>query len=230
MVLRSFRLAAVLCLIALPVAAQEKSPDALWADLKKGNAEYARGRIAYTGLAELRRELDKPDTQKPPVAILSCADSRVPPELIFKRTLNEIFVVRVAGNVADTFDLASLEYAVAHGWIRLLVVMGHSRCGAVDAALKDADPGTPSLLALVTRIRESFPPNHPPLTEAIKRNAHASAVWLPAHSEVIANAVKNHKLKIIAAYYDFGSGLVEEVVVPATAASATPLPASPPSH
>lgn len=213
MVLRSFRLAAVLCLIALRLAAQEKSPDALWNDLKKGNAEYVRGHIAYSGLADLRRALDKPNTQKPPVAILSCADSRVPPELIFKRTLNEIFVVRVAGNVADTFDLASLEYAVAHGWIRLLVVMGHSRCGAVDEALKDTDPGTPSLIALVNRIRESFRPNHPTLTEAIKLNALASAAWLPAHSDVIAKAVNDpkHKLKIIAAYYDLGSGVVEEV-------------------
>ncbi|HEV7922789.1 MAG TPA: carbonic anhydrase [Thermoanaerobaculia bacterium] len=215
MVLRSFRLAVVLCLVALPLAAQE-SNHPLWKALKAGNAVYVRGSISYSGLAQLRRDLDKPDTQKPPVAILSCADSRVPPELVFDRTLNEVFVVRIAGNVADTFGLASLEYAVDKGWVHLIVVMGHSRCGAVDAALKPTnDKLTPSLIALVDRIRQSFPSNWrvspPPPNEAVKMNALASAAWLPAHSTVIKKAVDNGRVTIIAAYYDMGSGEVHEV-------------------
>jgi carbonic anhydrase len=215
--IRSFRLALVLCLLALPLAAQTPPPDdpaQLWKWLKDGNTEFVGGSIRYIGLAKLREDTDKPKGQNPPVAILSCSDNRVPPELVFYKTLNQLFVVRVAGNVADTFALASLEYSVAQGWTKLIVVMGHSRCGAVEAALDPNDPGTPGLVALVQRIRESFGPNWaspPTLEEATKRNARASASWLPAHSTVIRDAVKDRKVRIVAAYYNLGSGLVEEL-------------------
>ncbi|HKO58367.1 MAG TPA: carbonic anhydrase [Thermoanaerobaculia bacterium] len=215
--IRSFRLAIVLVFIALPLAAQTPPPDdpaQLWKWLKDGNATFMAGSIRYVGLDKLRNDTDKPKGQNPPVAILSCADSRVPPELVFYKTLNQVFVVRVAGNVAGQFDLASLEYSVAQGWTKLIVVMGHSRCGAVEAALDPNDPGTPSLVALVQRIRESFGADWaapPSLEDATKRNARASASWLPAHSAVIRDAVRNGKVRIVAAYYNLGSGLVEEV-------------------
>jgi carbonic anhydrase len=213
---RWFRYALLLVLFALPLAAQNDSPDKLWADLKTDNREhFVAGTVTFSGLVDLRKQTDGPKGQEPPVAILSCADSRVPPEVIFNRSLAKVFVVRVAGNVADDYSLASLEYAVSKGWTKLIVVMGHSWCGAVESALNPANDGlTPPLIALVNRIRESFGPNWaapPSLPDATKLNAKASAAWLPAHSAVIRDAVKSGRVKIVVAYYDLGSGKVEEV-------------------
>src|SRR5581483_10318496 len=118
-------------LFAFPVAAQ--TPDALWSSLMEGNRAYVAGRVAFDNLVELRRH--SAGHQNPAVTVLSCSDSRVPPELVFKRSIDELFVIRVAGNVAGPFDLASIEYAVAHGYTRLIVVLGHEECGAVRAAL-----------------------------------------------------------------------------------------------
>jgi carbonic anhydrase len=148
------------------------------------------------------------------VTVLSCADSRVPPELIFGRTVGDLFVVRVAGNVAGVFDIASIEYAIEHGWTRLIVVMGHEDCGAVKAALDPDDPGTPSLTALVQRIRESFidlPSGPDRLPSAVKANARSSAAYLLAHSTVIRKAVLEHHVGLIVAYYNLKSGKVDEV-------------------
>ncbi|MBV9497522.1 MAG: carbonic anhydrase [Acidobacteria bacterium] len=215
--LRSFL---ILCIAALPLAAQTSNtdandPDALWKELQGANLVYQGGTISWNDLRQQRAATDVEDGQHPPVAILSCADSRVPPELIFKRDLAKIFVVRDAGNVASNYDLASLEYAVSKGWTRLIIVMGHSRCGAVEAALAgDDNKLTPSLVELTQRIRESFGSNWatpPSLEDATKRNARASAAWLPAHSALIRNAVRSGRVKILAAYYNLGSGAVEEV-------------------
>jgi len=125
-----------------------------WADLMAGNAVYVNGDVHYSGLRPLRRGMAS--WQAPPASILSCADSRVMPELAFERTVGELFVARVAGNVAGELDLAGLEFAVANGWTNLLVVMGHSDCGAIKAALATADPTTPALKALVKQIREAW--------------------------------------------------------------------------
>src|SRR6266852_1357742 len=100
-----------------------------WHELMLGNEQYVAGSLEYKNLeADRNKWLTKQD---PPVTVLSCADSRVPPELIFHQTVGDIFVVRVAGNVTDTFPLASIEYAVYKKWTKLIVVMGHEDCGAV---------------------------------------------------------------------------------------------------
>jgi len=211
----------VLFFVAFPLFAQAPfpapwpkpiSPEAYWQTLMTGNATYMAGALPYTGLAAQR------DTtaggQNPPVTVFSCADSRVPAELIFGRGIGDLFVVRVAGNVAGPFDIASIEYAIAHDWTKLIVVMGHEDCGAVKAALDPEDPATPSLVALVQRIRESFVgwPTGPDRTEtAIKANARSSAAYLLAHSAVIRKAVLEHHVGLIVAYYNLKSGRVEEV-------------------
>jgi carbonic anhydrase len=190
------------------------SPEAYWQTLMTGNATYMAGALPYTALGAQRDATVK--GQNPPVTIFSCADSRVPPELIFGRAIGDLFVVRVAGNVAGPFDIASIEYAIANDWTRLIVVMGHEDCGAVKAALDPEDPGTPSLVALVQRIRESFVGwptwTGPDRTErATKANARSSAAYLLAHSAVIRKAVLDHKVGLIVAYYNLKSGKVEEV-------------------
>jgi carbonic anhydrase len=190
------------------------SPEAYWQTLMTGNATYMAGSLPYTGLGAQRDATA--GGQNPPVTIFSCADSRVPPELIFGRAIGDLFVVRVAGNVAGPFDIASIEYAIAHDWTKLIVVMGHEDCGAVKAALDPEDPSTPSLVALVQRIRESFVGwptwTGPDRTEkAIKANARSSAAYLLAHSAVIRKAVLEHHVGLIVAYYNLKSGRVEEV-------------------
>ncbi|MFZ2490277.1 MAG: carbonic anhydrase, partial [Thermoanaerobaculia bacterium] len=144
-------LLASLLLLATPALAQPAGD--LWQSLLDGNKVYVGGSVTFSGLATLRHE--SAGHQNPPVTVLSCADSRVPPELIFNRSLDQLFVIRVAGNVAASFELGSIEYAIANGYTRMIVVMGHGNCGAVRAALSPADPPTPSLVALVQRVRES---------------------------------------------------------------------------
>jgi carbonic anhydrase len=209
--------------LALPANAQTPfpapwpkplNPEAYWQTLMTGNATFMAGTLPYTGLAAERDATVS--GQHPPVTVLSCSDSRVPPELVFGRTIGDLFVVRTAGEVAATFEIASIEYAIDHGWTRLIVVMGHEDCGAVKAALDPEDPPTPSLVALVQRIRESFTgwPNWtgPDRTErAIKANARSSAAYLLAHSAVIRKAVLEHHVGLIVAYYNLKSGKVEEV-------------------
>src|SRR5437899_1684360 len=101
--------------------------------LKEGNGRYTSGNVQHPGqTAERRTELA--NTQHPFAAIVSCSDSRVPPEIVFDQGLGDLFVVRVAGNVIDDHALGSIEYAVDHLGVRLIVVLGHQSCGAVKAA------------------------------------------------------------------------------------------------
>ena len=143
----------MLLLVALPVLAQEQdsvTPDQLWKALLQGNLQFVSGTVSYDRLVEERRLFSR--AQMPPVTVLSCSDSRVPPELAFNQSLGALFVIRSAGNTADEYGIASIEYAIAHGWTKLLVVLAHERCGAVAACLATGDPDTPSLRALATRI------------------------------------------------------------------------------
>src|SRR5207245_4280782 len=101
--------------------------------LKEGNGRYASGNLQHPGqTTERRAKLTK--SQHPFAIIVSCSDSRVPPELVFDQGLGDLFVLRVAGNVIDDHSLGSIEYAVDHLAVRLIVVLGHQRCGAVHAA------------------------------------------------------------------------------------------------
>jgi carbonic anhydrase len=214
---RSIAWLVVLVLVTLPLAAQEKpiNPETLWSALMTGNKEFVSGKIVYDQLKEERKEFSL--HQYPPMTILSCSDSRVPPELVFNQSLGSLFVVRSAGNVADTFGVASIEYAIAQGYTMLIVVLGHSSCGAVEASLGAADPGTPSLLALATRIRMSFvgikwdPKDPEIMKKAVEANARASAAALLAESRVIRDAVMSGKVKVVAAYYDLATGEVKKL-------------------
>ncbi len=203
---------AVLFLLAVPLSAQ--TPDELWHSLMEGNKVYVAGTVTFDKLAELRHETAA--NQHPPVTVLSCADSRVPQELIFNRSLDQLFVIRVAGNVASEFDIASIEYAIAHDWTKLIVVMGHEECGAVRAALSTTPPGTPALEALVHRIRESLhgiPRKVDPATvkRAVEANARGSAAYLLAHSKVIADAVHSGRVGLVVAYYSMTDGTISRI-------------------
>jgi carbonic anhydrase len=221
---RAFFLALVfVCGLVTPLAAQQSplpfhppfDTESLWTQLTNGNDLYQGNALRYTGLKDSRA--NTASSQKPPVTVLSCSDSRVPPELVFHRGIGELFVARLAGNVADTFGIASIEYAVAHDWTKVIVVLGHERCGAVIEALKPVEPGTPALRALVRRIRKSFPTGiktgnkRDYVREAVIANAKASADYIVLKSKVIGDAVRDHKVGVVVAYYSMASGRVERI-------------------
>jgi carbonic anhydrase len=224
MMRRSIALA-VAFLVAFPLLGQEQpatapappplTPDQLWSALETGNKEFQKGRITYDKLTEERQALLT--TQLPPITVLACSDSRVPPELIFNQSLGALFVVRTAGNVADEFGVASIEYAIAQGYTKLIVVLAHEHCGAVIASMGVANPTTPALNALAMRIRSSFvniPYNvrtDENVRKAIDANARSSAAQLLASSILIRDAATAARLKIVTAYYDFKTGAVTKV-------------------
>lgn len=178
----------------------------------QGNKTFVAGKLTFDTLTEERVAMR--DSQLPPVTVLSCSDSRVPPELVFNQSLGALFVIRTAGNVADDFGVASVDFAILNGWTRLIVVLAHDNCGAVRASLGGADPSTPQLLELATRIRTSFigVPYDARNPENVKRagemNARGAAAHLLANSRIIRDAVLTEKVKIVSAYYDSSTGLV----------------------
>jgi carbonic anhydrase len=155
--------------------------------------------------------------QRPWAAVLTCADSRVAPEWLFDQGPGELFDVRSAGNTAFNAGIASLEYAVAELAVPLIVVLGHSGCGAVTAALA-SDPLTPLLEELVLPIRASLagadrspgtrPGTRPDLAQAVQRHARAAAASLTSRSALLAAAQQRGALQITPAYFDLATGLV----------------------
>jgi len=176
--------------------------------LKAGNGRFSSDRPVYERHdANARAELV--DSQHPFAIILSCADSRVIPELIFDVGLGELFVVRVAGNIANTCSIASIEYAVAHLDVKLVVVLGHQNCGAVNAALTGGDNGH-NLNQLVAHLQPAVAKKlgkskAAVLKNAVKKNARLTAKELHNRSEILAKK----SLNIVPAYYNLDSGKVD---------------------
>jgi carbonic anhydrase len=188
------------------------SPDKIWADLMDGNERFATGKAKPRALVSLRQSLAK--GQHPKAIILSCSDSRVPPEILFDQTLGDLFVVRSAGNIADAIGLASMEYAVEHLGSTVLVVMGHTKCGAVTAASSGEKMPTSNLQALVDQIQPAVAKvkgSSKPDTlveSAIQENVHQSARDVLAHSEVLRHAKDGGKLTVYEVEYQLDTGKV----------------------
>mgnify|MGYP001326587262 CR=1 FL=1 len=145
-------------------------------------------------------------SQRPWATVLTCSDSRVSPNWVFDTTPGELFVIRNAGNTAFTEAIASVEYSVSVLKTPLLMVMGHSGCGAVTAAM-DTNPLTPSLDRLIQPIRENINGSSD-LEDAVKRNALASASTLIQRSAVLAEAKASGALKLVVGCFQLNSGVV----------------------
>ena len=145
-------------------------------------------------------------SQHPWATVLTCSDSRVSPSWVFDTTPGELFVIRNAGNTAFTEAIASVEYGVSVLKTPLLMVMGHSGCGAVSAAM-DVNPLTPSLDRLIQPIRENINGSSD-LEDAVKRNALASASTLIQRSAVLAEAKASGALKLVVGCFQLSSGVV----------------------
>jgi len=193
-----------------PARAQAQSqltPDAALQELLAGNERFASNKMTSIeqDLAMLKaRTVEK---QEPFAAVLSCADSRVPVELLFDQTIGQIFVTRVAGNIVSPEIIASLEYGVAVLGVKTLLVLGHTNCGAVKAAMK-ADPVPGQISTLYTQLRRAVEQSHGDLNQAIIANAKIQADLLSSSSPVIRGAVKDHKLKMAAGVYNLATGKV----------------------
>jgi carbonic anhydrase len=183
------------------------SPDAALQNLLEGNKRFVEKRLTSfdDDLSILKQ--NTAEKQEPFAAVLSCADSRVPVELAFDQSIGHIFVVRVAGNVATSEVIASLEYGVAVLGAKALLVLGHSNCGAVKAAI-DGKPVPGQISALYAPIRPAVEAAGGNLDAAIKANANIQAKLLATASPVFASFIKDGKLKIAAGHYDLASGKV----------------------
>jgi carbonic anhydrase len=147
------------------------------------------------------------DKQEPFAAVLACADSRVPVELIFDQTIGRLFVTRVAGNLVTPEIIASLEYAVAMLGVKAILVLGHSNCGAVKAAIK-AEPVPGQISALYPSLHRAVEHSRGDVGRAIEINASVQAELLRTSSTVIRDAVKAGKVSVASGVYDLSTGNV----------------------
>ncbi|WP_244501007.1 carbonic anhydrase [Methyloceanibacter marginalis] len=195
-------------------AANAISPAEALDQLKQGNARYLAGefneRDYFAGRAA------RAQSQAPIVGVLACADSRVPPEIIFDKGPGEVFVVRDAGNVVSNYGLASLEFSVAVLGAPLLLVLGHSSCGAVAAAMQSVRerkklPGhLPELVEAIQPAVNAAHAKHPGdlLAATIEENVRLGMSELKKRSDVIGDAVKSGKVAIQGGVYDLATGEV----------------------
>jgi carbonic anhydrase len=173
--------------------------------LKEGNARFVAGKAAPHNLPQQRK--DNVSWQHPFAIVLTCSDSRVPPEHVFGAGIGEIFVVRTAGNIADSVALGSLEYAAEHLHAPLLVVMGHTSCGAVAAACaSDSAPG--NIDCIVKEIQPAVKAGNKEPSRVISENVKCVLASIRGKSHILSHLEKEGKLKLVGAVYSLESGAV----------------------
>ncbi len=198
-----------------------RSPASAMRALLEGNARWSAGKSIHPGSDFARRENVATEGQKPIAAVLSCADSRVPPELLFDQGVGDLFVVRVAGNSIDRLGLQSLEYATDHLGVETIVVLGHQNCGAVKGAVASFPAAAPEFLSLIyPAIRKA---------EALRQGAGSSAEKETLCREagdqhVIGEVAKiqatypfnemieRGKLKVVGGRYDLDTGSITMLI------------------
>jgi len=191
------------------------SPEQALQKLVAGNARYVSGRLEHPDQTVARRE-EVAKSQHPFAIVLSCSDSRVPPEIVFDTGLGDLFVVRIAGNTADDAVIGSIEYAIEHLGATLVVVLGHERCGAVKATVDTASSTAPApghLAALLDPIRPAVKAvegrSGDLLDNAVRENVARVVGQLKQSKPVLAERVAAGKLQVVGGRYDLDTGIVE---------------------
>jgi carbonic anhydrase len=202
------------CVAMTPQMQESKTPESALKRLKDGNARFVAGQALNCDLLEQVRQTAR--QQAPFAAIVGCIDSRVPPELVFDQQIGSIFVARLAGNIVSTDVIGSLEFATAVAGAKLIVVLGHSECGAVKGAIDDVKLG--SLTAVLQQIRPALQQlkftgvptskDKALVQRVAEQHARDGAATLLRRSEVIAGLVRDGKLGIVAAMHDVSSGQI----------------------
>jgi carbonic anhydrase len=189
-------------------AAPTVSPDDALSRLKAGNERFVTTKES-SGKPVAARRAETAQTQHPFATIVGCADSRTAPEIVFDQSIGDLFVIRTAGNLVDDYALGSIEYAVEHLGVRLIVVLGHERCGAVTAALASSSaPG--HVNALVRDIQPAVVATKgkegDALANAIHENDAAVAAKIRKEAQLGDLAAK---VRVVEGYYDLDTGKVE---------------------
>lgn len=216
--------AALAATVTLPMVAAPKEDgpdpatrllrDASLMLLKEGNVRYVTGKPQHPHLDAERRATTFAQGQEPFATILACSDSREPVELIFDRGVGDLFVVRVAGNIAGISELATVEYGVSHLNTPILVVMGHTKCGAVTAVVKGTElHGHLQALAekikpAVDRVKAETPEPDEAIAKAIQANVWQTIEDVIKQSSVVREKVRAGRLSILGAIYDLEQGKV----------------------
>jgi carbonic anhydrase len=190
--------------------------------LREGNQRFESWFRDKEASLTLPRQMDLEKGQSPFAIVLGCSDSRVPAELVFNQGLGDLFVIRVAGNIAAPSQIGSVEFAAASFGVRLVVVLGHTQCGAIQATINALQRGedklSDSLLSIVDRVRPSIESTmqHDPgqdsetlAKNAIRANVRASVNHLRSHSEILQLLIENDELVVIGAEYSLKTGVVE---------------------
>ncbi len=190
--------------------------------LRQGNRRFASGGHDRDSRPASARRTELASSQEPFAVILGCSDSRVPVEIVFDQGLGDLFVIRVAGNIVAPSQIGSVEFAAEAFGTRLVVVLGHSRCGAIQAALEQlqrpSERQSPNLRSIVGRIRPSIEAllatelRHDPValsSQAVRANIRASVSHLQHGSQLIEEQVQSGRLLVVGAEYSLESGLVD---------------------
>ncbi len=182
--------------------------------LKEGNSRFVRNEPRHKDFKEERGQLST--SQSPYVTLVTCSDSRTPAEYIFDESLGKFFVIRTAGNVLDKIELGSIEYAVLILETPLLVIMGHTTCGAVKAVLDNQSMGSVNLESIidkiapsVNKVKERTNDYNQIWADSIKENIIYQINFLQDNSKILRDYIKSGKLQVIGAIYNIESGIVE---------------------
>jgi len=198
------------CDLAFPSRLEAQSnltPDAALEELMAGNQRFATNQLTSVAHDLVVLKEHTVNKQEPFAAVLACADSRVPVELVFDQTIGHIFVTRIAGNLVTPEIIASLEYGVAVLGVKILLVLGHTSCGAVKAAMK-SDPVPGQISSLYQHLRPAVEQSGGNVDKAIEANARIQAGLLRTSSTVIRDALKAGTLKVETGVYDLATGKV----------------------
>jgi len=191
--------------------AEEKiTADSVLAELKTGNSHHVAHRYQHPH-ETLDRQRQLVSGQHPHAEVLSCSDSRVPPEIVFDQGLGDLFVIRVAGNVASDTEIGSLEYGAEHLHIPLIVVLGNQSCGAVTAAVQGGPPEG-HLAALLDLIKPALEKTRgmsgDPVANAVRMNVEMVVKQLRSSTPMLSELVAHGKLRIVGAVYSIETGSV----------------------
>ena len=192
------------------------------ARLREGNRRFVSNRSDLAELSHRERRTALIQGQEPFAIVLGCSDSRVPAELVFDQGFGDLFVIRVAGNIVAPSQIGSVEFAAERFGTRLVVVMGHSQCGAITATLEalsgSANPESRNLRSIVDRVRPSVEAllqtelRHQPhalVQHAVRANIRKSADHLRHGSEILEQLIANDGLRVVGAEYSLETGIVE---------------------
>ena len=198
------------------------------AKLREGNRRFVAGETSGDGLAHYARRAELVSGQEPFAIVLGCSDSRVPAEIVFDQGLGDLFVIRVAGNVVFPSQVGSVEFAAERFHTRLVIVLGHSQCGAVAAAIEQArqpaDSTSQTLRSIIERIRPAVMPllqtevaNDPEALyrEAVRANVRLAADHLRHGSYVLERLIEEDGLVVVGAEYSLETGVVHIFDAPA---------------